>query len=84
MTRQTLKKKLEIEVVRWSAKTFGEVAVLKFPVVYETGPKGQADYYSTEVTVLERDAENVTLAISVDDGGVSAFVPATGTITISR
>lgn len=84
MIRQTLKKKLEIEVVRWSAKTFAEVADLRFPVVYETGAKDQADYYSAEVTALERGADSVTLAISVDDGGLSAVVPATSTVIINR
>jgi hypothetical protein len=83
MSRKDLKQRLKNEIATWEARPYLELASLGYPVVYETGRRGEKNYYNTEVTLLEREATKILLSISIDDGGLSAFVPVSGSVVVT-
>jgi uncharacterized protein YqiB (DUF1249 family) len=82
MKRSDLRQCLRREMEVWSAKPFSVlIAELGGIAAYQVDG---AEPYQVEVQIIEQNADSVHVAIAVDDGGLSAFVPPSAGFLVYR
>jgi hypothetical protein len=83
MNRDTLRRCLEREVDEWAAIPAAELEErLKDGCSYQRGEA--AGEYQVEAMLLECTPEYLHVSISVDDGGLRAFLPLTQSFLVFR
>lgn len=82
MKKEMLKKVLEQEKEKYESKTYEELANLEDPLAYERETKyGKCQI---EIQKLEKNKDFIRISISVDDGGLRAFMPLSTNFLIYR
>ncbi len=82
MKREDLKSHVKKIIDEYSQKSYSELSAQQYPIIYEYVEDEQR--FNVEIQCLEATNEYVHISIAVSSGGVSSYLPATGSVIVYK